>query len=484
MDSKSQGYYVYPITIIGPTDTWTDAPAIRLAEDGTVAEVQTAQAAPDGEKELYDPRTNEDEEIRDQLANWVYNGWLFTAVRGEEVETYGPTKVLDDGLLDFLNAKSMDSKSQGHYTSSGGSSSGGSSSSTTTNPDGSTTTTVTRGDGTTVETTKQPDGSQQVVETAKDGTVTTTTTDAQGNETEVVEHTDGSTVTNVSNADGASSTTTVSADGRTAAEVTVPAAVVEQAQQANEIVALPMPGVTAPADKASAPVVTISLPANTSAKVEIPVANVTSGTVAVLVKEDGTEEVVKSTLATENGVAITVSDGETVKIVDNSKSFQDLDGSHWASGYVAFAVSRELFAGTGDGTFAPEADMTRGMIVTVLASYTGVNTVAPQGEAWYSVGCQWAVDHGISDGSGMEENLTREQLAVMLWGYAGRPESSAGLDAYGDSASASDWAVQAMAWAVENGLISGMDDGTLNPQGTATRAQVATILFRFVSLTA
>ncbi len=89
--------YAYPITIIGPTGSM--ASGIELNEDGSVAAIQGSDTT------LYNPKDNPDAAVQEQLANWVYNGWLFTAVRGEEVETYGPTKVLDDGLLDFLNAK-------------------------------------------------------------------------------------------------------------------------------------------------------------------------------------------------------------------------------------------------------------------------------------------------------------------------------------------------------------------------------------------
>lgn len=372
--------------------------------------------------------------------------------------------------------------------SSGGSSSGGSSSGdkteTVTNPDGSTTTTVTKPDGTVTETTKNPDGSKEVVETKKDGTTTTTTTDKSGNKTETVENPDGSSKTTVDNKDGSSSTTTVSEDGKVEAEVKLPAAVVNDAADKGETVALPMPQVPVTTSKENAPTVTVTLPSNTSAKVEIPVAEVTPGTVAVIVKADGTEEIIKTTLTTDNGVAVTLSDGDTVKIVDNSKEFDDVSSLHWGSDYIDFATSRELFSGTSATTFSPETVMTRAMIVTVLASYDGADTSASAGEAWYTSGQQWAVENGISDGSNMENSLNREQLAVMLWNYAGKPAPSGNLSSFSDAYDTSDWAAQAMAWAVENGLISGMGDGSLDPQGLATRAQVATIMSQFVALTA
>ena len=126
--------------------------------------------------------------------------------------------------------------------------------------------------------------------------------------------------------------------------------------------------------------------------------------------------------------------------------------------------------------------MSRGMIVTVLARFDGVDTSA--GASWYEAGVQWAVEAGISDGSGLDQPLTREQLATMLYRYAGSPAVTGGAGDFPDAGDVSGFAADAMAWAVETGLISGMGDGTLAPQGQATRAQVAAILQRFVACTA
>ena len=332
----------------------------------------------------------------------------------------------------------------GSGSTGGGSSSSGSSSGnkteTTTNPDGSTTTTVTKPDGSTTETTKQPNGSTTTVATDKDGNVETT--------------------------------------------VKLPSSVVSEAAEKGEAVVLPMDSVKVSSDSDDASPITVDLPSNTSAKVEIPVADVTAGTVAILVKADGTEQVIKTTLTTENGVAVTLADGDTVKIVDNSKDFDDVEEDYWGSSYIDFATSRELFSGTSESTFSPETIMTRGMIVTVLAAYDGADTSAAAGEVWYTAGQKWAMLNGISDGTNMNGSLNREQLAVMLWSYAGKPAPTGNLSSYVDADSTSDWAADALTWAVENGLISGMDDGTLNPQGQATRAQVATIMTQFVALTA
>lgn len=369
-------------------------------------------------------------------------------------------------------------------SSSSGGSSGSSSTTTeiTKNPDGSTTTTVTnKTTGTVTETTKWPDGSKEVIETKKDGTVTTTTTDTTGNKTQVVENTDGTKETTITNKDGSSSATTVDETGKTQAEVKLPAAVVEDAQ--GEAVTLPMPEVPVTTDRETAPTVTVDLPSGTTAKVEIPVAEVTPGTVAVIVKADGTEEVIKTSLTTENGVAVTLSDGDTVKVVDNSKTFDDVSDNYWGAEAVAFASSRELFAGTSATTFSPDTAMTRAMIVTVLARFEGVDTTT--GSTWYEAGQQWAMENGVSDGTNMDASLTREQLATMLYRYAqskGYDTTQGGMAIreYADFEQISDYAVEAMTWAVNTGLISGTSTTTLSPQGEATRAQVATILMRFI----
>ena len=239
-----------------------------------------------------------------------------------------------------------------------------------------------------------------------------------------------------------------------------------------------MPGVSATADKAAAPSVTVSLSGGASARVEVPVENVTPGTVAVLVQPDGTEEIIKSTVATENGVTLTVGDGATIKIVDNTKTFDDVTDAHWGSDAVTFAASRELFSGTSATTFEPETAMNRAMIVTVLARLDGVDTGS--GAAWYEAGRQWAMENKVSDGADMEADLTREQLAAMLYRYAGSPAVSGDMSAFAHAQQVSAYAQQAMAWAVETGLIAGVTDTTLAPQDQATRAQVAAILQRFI----
>lgn len=364
-----------------------------------------------------------------------------------------------------------------HPTAGGSSSSSGNKTETTENSDGSTTTTTTSSNGTITETTKYEDGSKEVIKTDKDGNVTATYTDADGNKTETVEKEDGSVKTTIDNKDGSSSTTTVDADGKVEAEVSLSDEAVATAIKNGEAVKLPMPEVEATSDRNDAPTVTVSMP-STAAKVEIPVEDVTAGTVAVLVKADGTEEVIKTTLASADGVLVMLNDGDMVKIVDNSKEFADVAANYWGNEGIDFATSRELFAGMGENTFGPEQNMNRAMIWTVLARLDGADTTQTSG-IWYQAGLDWAIASGISDGSNPNGAMTREQLVTMLYRYAGSPAVSGELTGYTDLSKVNDYAVDAMTWAINTGLVSGMGDGTLNPQGTATRAQVATILMRF-----
>ena len=241
-----------------------------------------------------------------------------------------------------------------------------------------------------------------------------------------------------------------------------------------------MPELSVTTDKSEAPTVTVNLPSKDATKVEVPVKDVTPGTVAILVHPDGTEEVIKDTVTSAGGITVALSDGATIKVVDNSKSFNDVSANHWGASAIDFATSRELFAGTGANEFSPEGKMTRAMIWSVLARYEGADIPGGTGSEWYAGPQQWAIDNGISDGTMANSSMTREQLAAMLYRYVGSPAVSGTVGDFADASSVSSWASDAMVWAVQQGLIAGMDEDTLNPQGTATRTQVAAILQRFI----
>lgn len=163
--------------------------------------------------------------------------------------------------------------------------------------------------------------------------------------------------------------------------------------------------------------------------------------------------------------------------------YDDVKPGDWYYSAVEYVTVNGLMNGTGKG-FEPNLATSRAMIWTILARMSDVNT-ASSGE-WYAVAQQWAIANGVSDGTMPNGTITREQLAAMLYRYAVskgmvKGPATADLSVFADANSVSNYAVEAMQWAVSTGLIGGMD-GKLNPQGSATRAQVATMLMRFAEL--
>lgn len=162
-------------------------------------------------------------------------------------------------------------------------------------------------------------------------------------------------------------------------------------------------------------------------------------------------------------------------------SFKDVPQNSWFAGAVQYVTSSSLMNGTSTTAFSPSATMSRGMLMTVLARYDGESTEG--GTVWYEKGMNWAKSKGISDGSAPNRNITREQLAAMLYRYAGEPDGAADLSAYTDAGSVSAYAEKAVQWCVKNGILTGKTSSTLAPKATATRAECAAMLQRFASLT-
>ncbi len=162
-------------------------------------------------------------------------------------------------------------------------------------------------------------------------------------------------------------------------------------------------------------------------------------------------------------------------------SFKDVPQNSWFASAVQYVTSNSLMNGTSSTAFSPNASMSRGMLMTVLARYAGESTEG--GTVWYEKGMNWAKNKGISDGSAPNRNITREQLAAMLYRYAGEPDGAADLSAYTDAGSVSAYAEKAVQWCVKNGILTGKTSSTLAPKATATRAECAAMLQRFASLT-
>ena len=343
-------------------------------------------------------------------------------------------------------------------SSGGGSSSGGSSS----------------GGGTVkTETTKNNDGSVTKTETQKDGTVIETTTGKDGSVSKTETRKDGSSVTETKAADGSTGTVKTDKHGQTTAETTLSSKAIETAKKSGEAVKAPVE-VEASRDSSTAPTIKVELPKNSGdTKVEIPVSNVKPGTVAVLVHADGTEEIVKNSLPTEDGIQLTINGGATVKIVDNSKDFIDTR-NHWAKDAIDFVSARELVNGMNDSIYAPNNSTTRAQLWTILARQNDADLNG--GNTWYEKAQLWSKEKGISDGTEPNAAINRAQMVTMLWRAAGQP--TAGGTANFTDVPADSYYAQAVAWAVENGITTGTGNGKFSPDNTCTRAQIAVFLYR------
>lgn len=160
-----------------------------------------------------------------------------------------------------------------------------------------------------------------------------------------------------------------------------------------------------------------------------------------------------------------------------SEIYDDVAAGSWYEEAVTFVVNEGLFQGAGSRSFAPNGEMSRAMLMVVLARLDGQDTGG--GTPWYEKGVIWAMEHEISDGSNSESGVTREQVTTMLYRYAGFPLADTNLSAFSDGDAVSFYARPAVAWAVERGIIAGKTGNILDPHGTATRAEVATILQRY-----
>ena len=359
--------------------------------------------------------------------------------------------------------------------------------STTTNVDGSKTTTVTSADGTKTETTEYTDGSSVETVTNTDGSTKETVTDAEGNVKETETAADGSKEVISTAADGSTAAMKIDAEGKvTEASAEVSAQAIKEAEEAGEAVTLDVE-LTAEKEAEDAALLTIAIPEEAgTVTVNIPVTDVTNTSVVVLVHEDGTEEILPKTKLTEDGLSIALEGNVSVKIVENEKTYTDTaDLAEEEQTAVSYVTARGLYEGVGNDEFAPEVSMDRFMFATVLhrleskpeaETVSGFADVAE--DEWYSEGVAWAVEKGIvvgysEDEFGGTDPVTREQIALMLWRYFGKPEVTETVET-----SAHDWAAEAMSWAVSNGLFAADTDAA----GEASRVDVAVVLQRFIEM--
>ena len=195
----------------------------------------------------------------------------------------------------------------------------------------------------------------------------------------------------------------------------------------------------------------------------------------------------------ENGVAtFTTTHFSTYAIVESrAAAFKDVDVGAWYMLSLEYALEHDLMRGVSTQEFAPGDSATRGMTATALYRLEGEPAVT--GESgfedaapglWYTDAITWAAGRKILQGQGNGlcgpmDPVTREQMAVLLWRYADEPESTTDLSQFPDAGKVSSWADTAVRWAVETGILKGKEDGSLAPGGTASRAEIATILMRF-----
>ena len=419
---------------------WGEAPSDRTLPTDRRA-YRSVEQAMDAVDTTFTAGSTSNAQNGDLTGTWTFSGWDNGTLEGTTVVFRGAWRFTPDGGSAGGGSTGGTTPSQpGGSTggSSGGSSSGGgggSSSTTTTKPEA-----TTKPDGTKVETTTKPDGSSVTESTAPNGSTGTVKTDK---------------------------------DGKTEAAAKLSDKAIEDAKKNGEAVKAPVE-VEATRNSSTAPTVSIELPKGAGeTKVEIPVSNANSGTVAVLVHPDGTEEVVKNSLPTENGIQLTVNGGATVKIVDNSKDFADTQ-NHWAKDAIDFVSARGLVNGMNETTYAPDSSTTRAQLWTILARQNDADLSG--GNTWYEKAQNWAKAKGISDGTDPDAAINRAQMVTMLWRAMGQP--AAGSAASFTDVPTDSYYAQAVAWAVEHGITSGVGSGRFDPDAACTRAQIAAFLYR------
>ena len=444
---------------------WGEAPSDRTLPTDSRA-YRSVEQAMDAVDTTFTADSTSNAQNGGLTGTWAFSGWDGGTLEGMTVVFCGTWRFTPDGGSAGGTTPSQPGGSTGGSTggSSGGSSSGGGGSSSSDKPSGSTgkTETATKPDGTKVETVTKPDGTKVQTETKKDGSVTKTETKK-----------DGSSVTESKAADGSTGTVKTDKHGQTTAETTLSNKAIEDAKKNGEAVKAPVE-VEATKNSSTAPVVKVELPKGAGeTKVEIPVSNVKPGTVAVLVHPDGTEEILKNSVPTEDGIQLTVNGGATVKIVDNSKNFADTR-NHWAKDAIDFVSARGLVNGMSDTIYAPNNSTTRAQLWTILARQNDADLTG--GNTWYENAQNWAKEKGISDGANPNADINRAQMVTMLWRAVGQP--AAGGAASFTDVSADSYYAQAVAWAIENGITTGVGNGKFDPNATCTRAQIAAFLAR------
>jgi len=217
-------------------------------------------------------------------------------------------------------------------------------------------------------------------------------------------------------------------------------------------------------------------------------------TVPVIVGSNGEEEIIKKSIIKDGKIVFILSKDAKIIIRSNGKKYSDIKESNSFKSSIDFVVSRELFGGTEIDKFEPDKSMNRAMLVTVLHRLENMPKVGdlnfddvPLNE-YYSNAVAWSTKEGIIKGKGdgfyPNDNITREELAVILFNYAKKYKIAKTLNMdvenFKDSSDISSWSNEAMQWAIQSGLIGGKGNDILDPKGNATRLEVAIILQRLI----
>lgn len=355
------------------------------------------------------------------------------------------------------------------------------------NKDGSYTTTSYGEDDSRYELTEYPNGTKRMVHRQLDGTIVTTILDEDGTRTKTTKNPDGSTQVTATLSNRITYSTTEDRYGRMSVQVSLPHALTLNAEKKGTVIDLPIPELPGTDNRADAPTIVFSITSKHTVRVSIPINNPNAGTVAITVAKNGQESIVKSSTTGKDCVYVTLTGSTTVKIVDTSKNFNDVTRNDWFHGAADFVTSRGLFQGMDPVTFAPNATMSRAMIVTVLHNlednpdYGDFSYFKDARDTWYASAATWATYNGYINGypDGTfhgDESITREQLAVILYRYAGYPDAddiNTPIYDYYDYDSTSPYAWEAMYWAVNSGVLYTNGGNHLAPQRYATRAEVA-----------
>ena len=402
------------------------------------------------------------------------------------------------------NEKAFDVTVNVYRPSSGGGGSSNTTTTTTKNEDGSTTkVTENKTTGTRTEVTTNTDGSTTTVETKKDGTVTTTEKDKDGNTTTTVEKSDGTSTTTEKNKDGSEKVTEEKADGTTVTTEKdtdgTKTVTTENADGSSSTEEVRKDGTEVKTETTTDGETTAEVKADGKAEVTIPVPDTEKVQMVVVTDENGNNTYITEVETNDDGVSVTTDGNATVSVMSgNKKEFVDVHHvDHWSEKSVDFVHILGLMNGTSENHFSPDVDLTRAMLVTVLYRAEGEPEMknaqwfedVEKGQ-WYSDAVAWATFNGITMGYGNgnfgpNDNITREQIVAIMHRYAeykGYDVTQGGMliREYSDYENISDYALNAMTWSVNIGMLSGRGNNNLAPQSYATRAEVAAILERFI----